>query len=317
MTIVVALAAWAMIVLLAAFKGALLGFSGQRFALALGVAATLFAFEFFLAAPAVLERASAWLGGRGAALAPLVPLFAVLTYSLGLTHDWRLMLLGAAYAVVPALLVSASAGKAPGAWGDYAAAIVIWLPLQFHWMYRVFPYPQPLTHTLAILMALSTGVAAFVMLRRLEGAGYAIDWGRGYSFNFSFHFIVFALIAIPLGMRIGFLKFGPQMARVHSLPFDSLAILFFTAWPEEFFFRGLLQNLLSRTLKNQWAGLIATSVIFGFSHIVHAPYPNWKYVLMATIAGFFYGRAWMKTGSLVPGTLVHALVDLTWHVLFR
>jgi len=26
---------------------------------------------------------------------------------------------------------------------------------------------------------------------------------------------------------------------------------------------------------------------------------------------------WMKTGSLFPGALVHALVDVSWHVLFR
>jgi membrane protease YdiL (CAAX protease family) len=35
------------------------------------------------------------------------------------------------------------------------------------------------------------------------------------------------------------------------------------------------------------------------------------------MAGLFYGHAWMKTRSLVPGTLVHALVDISWHILFR
>jgi hypothetical protein len=25
----------------------------------------------------------------------------------------------------------------------------------------------------------------------------------------------------------------------------------------------------------------------------------------------------MKTGSLLPGALVHGLVDISWHVLFR
>jgi membrane protease YdiL (CAAX protease family) len=58
-------------------------------------------------------------------------------------------------------------------------------------------------------------------------------------------------------------------------------------------------------------------VIFGLSHIIHAPYPNWKYVLLATIAGLFYGRSWMKTGSLVPGALMHFLVDFSWHILFK
>jgi membrane protease YdiL (CAAX protease family) len=102
-----------------------------------------------------------------------------------------------------------------------------------------------------------------------------------------------------------------------SFLLSAVGILLFTAWPEEFLFRGLLQNLLSKTLRSEWAGLIVASVIFGFAHIFHAPVPNWKYVFLATIAGIFYGHAWMKTGSLVPGVLIHALVDTLWHVLFH
>ena len=46
-----AAAVWASIVLLAAILGILHGFGGPQFVIALGVAAVLFAFEFFLAAP--------------------------------------------------------------------------------------------------------------------------------------------------------------------------------------------------------------------------------------------------------------------------
>jgi uncharacterized protein len=239
--------------------------------------------------------------------------------------DWQMMLIGAAYAVIPALLLASSRGKPPGTWEDYTALVVLWLPVEFRWMYRLFPYPPPLTHTLTILMALSTGVAAFVLLRRLPGVGYALEWRRNFAFHFGFNFLVYAAIAIPLGIAIGFLTWRPALPGIRSillpgpmaLPLSAIGILFFTAWPEEFLFRGLLQNLLSKSLRNEWAGLIVASVIFGFSHIFHAPFPNWKYVFLATIAGFFYGRAWMKTGSLVPGVIVHALVDTLWHILFR
>lgn len=312
-----AAAIWAVIVALAAFLGLWLGFGGPRFVVALGVAAVLFAFEFFLAAPRILELAQKLLGSRGGIVAPLVPLFAVLVYALNVTGDWRTMLAGAAYAVLPAILVAGGTGKPPGTWEDYAAVILVWLPVEFRWMYRLFPYPPPLTHTLTILMALATAVAAFVLLRRTEGIGYAVDWRKGFGLHFAITFVVFAAIAIPLGIRIHFLVWGPELSRLRSLPLVALGILFFTAWPEEFLFRGLLQNFLSRTLKNRWAGLAVASVIFGLSHILHAPYPNWKYVALATIAGFFYGHAWMKTGSLLPGTLVHALVDISWHFLFR
>ena len=46
------------------------------------------------------------------------------------------------------------------------------------------------------------------------------------------------------------------------------------------------------------------------------PVPNWRYVLLATIAGLFYGRAWMKTAPLTPAAIIHALVDTTWFALF-
>jgi uncharacterized protein len=308
---------WAAIVALAAFAGNWMGYGGRRFAVALGVAAVLFAFEWFLAAPAVLSFFQTAVSGRAALLAPVLPLVAFIVYSLAANGSAKLAIAGACYAIAPALLLSGCTGKTPGTWEDYAAAIALWVPIQFQWLYKLFPWPPPLTHTMSILLALSGGVAAFVLVRRLEGVGYAVEWRRGFAWNFGFHYIVYAAIAIFLGLRIGFLTFDPSLRRGPFLPISVLGILFFTAWPEEFFFRGILQNLLSKTFKNDWAGLVIASVIFGFSHIRHAPFPNWKYVLMATIAGLFYGHAWMKTRSLVPGVMVHALVDISWHMLFR
>ena len=317
MSLPVAVAIWAVVVLLAAFAGIHLDDSGSRFAIALGVAAALFAFEFFLAVPKVFGTVQGALGQRGAVVAALVPPFAVLVYSIGVGGNWKYTLIGAAYAVLPSLLLAASASRSGATCVDYAAAAIVWLPVEFRWMYRLFPFPQQLTHTLTILLALSTGVAAFVVLRRLEGVGYAIEWVRGSGWIVLSHFLLFAAIAVPLGIAIGFIAYDPSIARLRSLPVAVIGITFFTAWPEEFLFRGILQNLFSRTLKSQWIGLAVASVVFGLSHILHAPFPNWKYVILATIAGIFYGHAWMKTGSLLPGALVHALVDISWHVLFR
>src|ERR1700689_3601034 len=311
-----AVGVWTPIVIFVALLGLRMGYRGPRFGIALGVAAVLFAFEFFLACPRVLEGARGMLGEHGRVLAPLVPLFAVLIYTLTVTGNWKMALAGAAYGILPALLDATSAGKAPGTWEDYAAMMLVWLPVEFRWMYRVFPYPTELTHSLTILTALGAGVAAFVLLRRMDGIGYAIVWRKGFGPNVALHFLIFTAIPVALGIEIRFLKFDPTLARLRSLPLAVVGITFFTAWPEEFLFRGILQNLLSRTLKNDYAALVAASIIFGLSHIAHAPYPNWKYVALATIAGLFYGRAWMKTGWLVPGVHLDALVDTSGHVLF-
>src|ERR1700722_7353903 len=153
-----ALAIWAVVVMLAAFWGMHMGLGGRRFAVALGVAAALFAFELFFAAPRVFATVQKLLAGPAVLFAALLPLFAVLLYSFLAAGNWKTMLAGAAYAIVPSLLLIGVAGKSPGSCMDYAAAIFIWLPVEFRWMYRVFPYPPQLTHTLTILMALGTGV---------------------------------------------------------------------------------------------------------------------------------------------------------------
>ena len=308
---------WAALSLFAALYGTYLGYGGRAFAVALGVFAFFFAGQVFLAAQSARE---AWLRGpaRSAAwAAPLAPLAGYLVYAAGTRFtNPMLIAVAALYALVPPLLLSRVRG-APGRWQDYLAVLAIWLPVELRWPYKLWPYPHELTHTLTILFALNVGLAAFLVLRRLDGIGYAVEWGPGFARSVGLHFVLFGAIAIPLGETIGFLHFGPSLARLRSLPLAALGMLLFTAWPEEFLFRGLLQNLLSRTLRSPLAGLLAASVVFGLAHINNGPFPNWRYVLLATLAGVFYWRVWMKTGSIFASCLVHALVDITWHLLFR
>ena len=203
---------WALVVIFTAFYGMHLGLGGARFAMALGVAAVLFAFELFLAAPTVLDACRRALGERGAVLAPLIPLFAVLIYAIAVAGGWRSALIGATYVMLPSLFVATSVGKPPGTFGDYAAAAIIWLPAEFRWMYGEFPFPAQLTHTLTILLAVSTGVAAFVLLRRMDGIGYAVTLNKNDAWTILVHFAGFALIAIVIGTRIGFLTYEPSRA---------------------------------------------------------------------------------------------------------
>ena len=176
-----------------------------------------------------------------------------------------------------------------------------------------------LTTKLQWLVWIGVSLVFFFSVISMDGIGYAVTLNKNDAWTILVHFAGFALIAIVIGTRIGFLTYEPSRARLHPIPLalSVVGILLFTAWPEEFLFRGVLQNLFSRSFKNQWAALALALLIFGLSHIFHAPYPNWKYVLLATIAGIFYGHTWMKTGSLFPAAVVHALVDILWHILFR
>ncbi|MDE3108537.1 MAG: hypothetical protein KGL02_01235, partial [Acidobacteriota bacterium] len=55
---------WAVIVALAAVYGTLLGFGGPRLVFAVGIAAALFAFEFFLALPSVQQSLQSSVSSR-------------------------------------------------------------------------------------------------------------------------------------------------------------------------------------------------------------------------------------------------------------
>ncbi len=308
---------WAALVLFVIFAGLRLNYTGRRFAVAILVAAALLGVELFVARPRIRERLSAVFAGSSFFLAPLIPLLAFLIYALNLyPANWLWISAGVLYVAIPSLLAAGARGKSAGQWEDYLALFIIWLPVQFRWMYRLWPYPQQLTHTLTILFALTTALAAFLFIRRLDGIGYGVEWRRGFGWAVLLNFVLLAVIIIPLGEAIHFIHFGPTAHSLKATPLTGLEILIFTAWPEEFLFRGLLQNLLSRSLKNRYAGWIIASVTFGFAHILHAPVPNWKYVCLATIAGLFYGRAWMKTESIFPGAIVHALVDTIWFGFF-
>src|SRR6202007_2201506 len=100
------------------------------------------------------------------------------------------------------------------------------------------------------------------------------------------------------GLAIGFIRFSFTTSKLYAAPLLFAGIFFFTALPEEFLFRGLIQNWIERRTRRQALRLGNASVIFGASHLNNGPpVPNYKYFLMASVAGLFYGRAWRQTVS--------------------
>lgn len=316
-----ALGLWAATVIAAAFYGNWRGYGGEAFAVALGVFALFLAGELLPAAGHLGERIVRRVGPRASLLIALVPLLAWLGYALGTgSFAWWRAGIAAAYALAPAaLIVSAGAAK-PGAWQDYAAMLAIGGPLALRWLNGLWPYPDlPLEVRVApLLLAMNVGVVTFLFVRQLDGVGYTIAWGRDAAISVGVNFALIAAIVIPLALWLRFLRFDATVASWSSLPATTLTIFLVVAWPEEFFFRGLLQNLLSKSFSNEKYGWIVASLVFGLAHIGrNHVFPNWKYALLAAIAGLFYGRTWRATNSIFASAVVHCLVDTTWHFLFR
>ena len=310
---------WALLTLTGALFSAWLGYGGRAFA------ATLTAFAFFLLlmllfAARGMESSLASRFGAGSGFFLGAAVFLVyLIYGLGTnTFAFTRAAAIAGLVFVPLALAASEKQKPPGAWEDFLILAGVWVAVKFSPSHWLWPYPGGrLAYVFTVLLCVNVALAAFVLLRRVNGIGYSIGWGRHWGFFILASFLVFACIAIPLGRAMRFIEFAPQWSQWKALPFLSLGILLFTAWPEEFLFRGLLQNMLSRASNSDLAGWCTASILFGFSHITNMGFPNWRYVVLATIAGFFYGWTWRKTGSIFASALVHAAVDSTWHFLFR
>jgi membrane protease YdiL (CAAX protease family) len=310
---------WAVLCFGGGLYASWLGYGGREFAATLTAFACYFAVLLLFAARGVPEFLASRFGAGGGYLPGMAVILGYLIYALG-TNTFAFGRAGAitAFVFIPLALAASAEGQAPGAWQDYVTIAGVWVAVKFspsHWLWH---YPGGrLAYVFTVLLCVNVALAAFLLVRRFAGVGYSIAWGHRWSLYIGGSFVLFAAIAIPLGIVIHFVQFAPRWAEWKSLPFLTLAILCFTAWPEEFLFRGLLQNMLTRSTKSEMAGWWTASVLFGFSHITNMGFPNWRYVLLASIAGLFYGWTWHKTGSIFASAIVHALVDAIWHFLFR
>jgi membrane protease YdiL (CAAX protease family) len=315
-----ALGLWAAAVDGAAVHGAWYGYTGRAYAITLCVLAFFLAIQLLLAAENLGERFARRAGPQRGVLISIVPFLVYLIYLAGTNSFtlWRAAF-AAAYMVTP-LLLAISAGTAkPGAWQDYVIMLAIFLPLKFRWLHALWPYDGPtIGYIAAVLFALSIALATFLFVRQFQGVGYNIVWDRDAMFTVLIHFGLLVVILIPGGIALHFIRFDPGQAQWKSLLPDALSIFLLTAWPEELLFRGLLQNSLSRTFSSEIGGWFTASIIFGLAHITNnGVFPNWRYALLATIAGIFYGRTWRKTNSIFTSAILHALVDTIWHLVFR
>jgi hypothetical protein len=316
---------WAVLCLIGALYATWQGYGGREFAATLTTFAFLFLVMLLFAARGMDDGFAARFGaGAGYVLGALVFLV-YLIYGLGTnTFTFGRAAAVAALVLIPLALAKSAAGKPAGVWQDFATIVGIWVAVKpfpnrwgFSMSHWLWPYPGGrLAYVLTVLLCVTIALATFVLVRRVNGIGYSIGWGHSWSFFILASFLVFACLAIPLAQTIHFVQFEPQWSQWKSLPLLSLGILFFTAWPEELLFRGLLQNMLTRATSSDLAGWWIASILFGFSHITNLGFPNWRYVLLASIAGFFYGWTWRKTGSIFASALVHAAVDILWHFLF-
>jgi len=225
---------------------------------------------------------------------------------------WQWFALYAALPVVLAWLLARAAVADPeqrGNWRDALILLTLGLAVDLRWFDVAWPAGL---RGLNNLLLVDAGLYGFLAIRRLSGTGFDFhlhwsDWKTGLR-----ELAFFAPAVLVLGLALGFIHPHSNLPAVSKAVLTWAGIFVFVAVPEELFFRAWVQNLLERRVGRR-AALVITSVLFGLSHFnKRSATFNWRYVLLATIAGIFYGRAWRANRRVPASTITHTWVDWLW-----
>ncbi|MGA3348628.1 MAG: CPBP family intramembrane glutamic endopeptidase [Candidatus Sulfotelmatobacter sp.] len=229
---------------------------------------------------------------------------------------WEWFALYAALPVAVAWLLLRAVAVDPeqrGDWRDWFILILVGLAVDLRWFDAAWPSGL---RALNELFLVDVGLYGFLAIRQLSGTGFDFhlrwsDWKTGLR-----ELLYFTPPVLALGLALGFIHPHRNLPGIGSVLLRWIAIFFFTAVPEELFFRAWVQNLLERRAGRK-AALVIASILFGLSHFnKRSAHFNWRYVLLATIAGIFYGRAWREHRRVPASTITHASVDWLWSLWF-
>jgi len=205
-------------------------------------------------------------------------------------------------------------GRVTLQWPDLVSLAILGVPVVMRWLHG--SYPHPAMSALPKLLLTDAALYGFLVVRNLEDVGYDFhpQW-RDLAIGLR-ELVFFAPFAIGGGFLLQFIGFHRLMPTLWEFCGGWIATFILIAIPEELFFRGILLNLLERRLGARTA-LLISAVVFGFSHFNKRAAFNWRYVILATISGIFYGRAWRNRRRLFCSGITHATVDAIWGTWFR
>jgi hypothetical protein len=198
-------------------------------------------------------------------------------------------------------------------WRDAVAFAVIVAAYFLHWL-RI-AWPSPALALLPKLFLADTALYCFLVIR-LDGSSYSLVPTKSAVRIGLREWLFYFPIALVLGKATGFIHFHSVFPHLGTVLTSILLTFLLVSIPEELFFRAILQNFLETRLGRTGA-LLVTAALFGLAHFNHGVPFNWRYVLLASLAGIFYGRAWRAERQVFASIVTHTAVDVVWSTWFR
>lgn len=206
---------------------------------------------------------------------------------------------------------------------DLAFLVIVAAVEILHAFGRLYISPAPALKLaiLGHLMWIRLALTVLLLQRRFRVGAFgfwptASEWKTGV--------LAFAIGIVPLcllGWLIQFATFAPQ--RVPPLTWAALAGGYFfgtfwvVAFSEEIFFRGIILRGLLKWQHSPALAILVSSLLFGLVHLWYRDFPNWRFGLVAAVAGVLYAVAYLRSGSVRASMVTHALVVTSWRMLFH
>jgi membrane protease YdiL (CAAX protease family) len=245
-----------------------------------------------------------------------IPVLFVLPYLIVVCSQrmfhWQWLAVYAGLAVTTAWLLGRAAVADPeqrGNWRDALILLALGLAVDLRWFDPAWPAGL---QALGKILLVDVGLYGFLAIRQLRGTGFDFHLRWSDCRTGLRELFFFAPIVSVLGLALGFIHPHSNLPALSVATLRWLGIFFFIAVPEELYFRAWVQNLLEPR-EGRKAALVIAAALFGLSHFnKRSAHFNWRYVLLATIAGIFYGRAWREQRRVAASAITHACVDWIW-----
>jgi len=234
----------------------------------------------------------------------------------------KLALLIFAYTLAPVLCayVQGSGPVSQPSSLDFLTILLLWLPLEFSAGASLIPrHAQGILHSVAYGIAITLALIIFAGFRSFPGLKINLPrHGRDYWLPLAAFAVTAPGLAVA-GIALGFIPPVHASTQSASRMLSAVGIVFAaTALPEEILFRSLIQNFLMLRFGSSTRTLLVAAFIFGCAHLDNGPQPlpNWRYMILATIAGVAYGFVFRKASTVLSSATLHMLVDWTKHFFF-
>ncbi|HEX8613493.1 MAG TPA: CPBP family intramembrane glutamic endopeptidase [Telluria sp.] len=122
------------------------------------------------------------------------------------------------------------------------------------------------------------------------------------------------LVVLPIGLLVGYVEVDFKLF-AYTPVFIALNLLF-TCVAEEAFFRGFIQEQLTRAMARWKAGpaiaMCLAALLFGLAHARG----GWLFVALATLAGLGYGYAYLRSQRIETAILTHLALNSIHFIAF-